>query len=309
MNTNQENTKRNRSLIIATAVATIGLILIVIGYVAGGMQGLSVSANGVELYGKNGESVPLSETYSNVTSIDADVDIRDITLKEGTEFKVESKGVGKNFQTTLENGKLKISESDSEGFSFSLFTIGFFNGSDEYSDLVITYPAGSKFENVNIESDSGLVEISDAHISRLDLDNDMGDIKLNNIIVDSLNASVDSGKLTLDKVNADSFKFEMDMGNLKATNFTGGKVSGESSSGTVSIAGTVVGPVDIYNDLGNINLRLNGTENQYSYELESDLGSIKVNNKKSEGKLTTIYDNKPKIKLLCDSGNIDISFK
>lgn len=303
------NAKLKNSMIIACAIAIIGLILAIIGFVMGGMQGISVSADGVKISSVESNAKQLNETYSNINAIDADVDIRDIILKQGTEFKVESKGVGENFIAKVENNKLYIREEEPTKFHISFINFGFFTGKGEYEDLIITYPANTSFQDINIESDSGIIKIGNAKISKLNLDADLGDIVLDNLRVDSLFANLSSGKLLLDKVHADTFKFEMDLGDMEAIDFSGRKIQGDSDSGSVKLIGTVTGPINIDSDLGDVDLRLNGKENQYSYELKVDLGTITLNGKETEGAITTIYDNKPLININNDSGDIDISFR
>lgn len=301
------NRTLKNTLIIAAAVAVIGLIMAIVGFVLGGMQSISVSADGINLTTKDNSHSRFNQTYTGVTSIDVKVDLRDVILREGSELKVESKGVGKNFKAENKNGTLLISEGGSGGFSFNI--IGFVGNNKGHSDLIITYPANTKFEDINIESDSGEINVSDMQTSKLILYADMGSVNLNNIHANYLDTKLDSGNLSLKKVNAKKHDFHLDMGSLDAAEYTGGKIQGELSSGDADLSGIVTGPVDIYSDMGNVDLNLIGSENQYSYDLYVDMGDINLNGQKSDSTLTKVYENKPVIKINSDSGDINIKFR
>ncbi len=294
------------SLIIAAAIAIIGLIITIIGFVAGGMQGVVFGSDGIKLASEDSNTKTLNESFVKIKSIDADLDLRDIILKEGTGFKVESKGVGKNFRVDDNNGHITLSENSTTGFTLNLF--GFWE-SHQYSDLVITYPAGTNFEDIKISSDSGTLTIADLNAKNIDLDSDLGDVELKNVIASRLSVKIDSGTLDLDQAKTDTFNFELGLGDLDAKNLTGKTVKGKLDSGSADIEGTITGPVEIYNDLGDVDMTLAGNEDSYSYELATDLGDVVLNGQDSSGNITKINGNKPLIKVTSDMGTVSINFK
>ena len=299
------NRTLKNTLIIAAAVAVIGLIIAIIGFAAGGMQAIYIGSDGVKLASESDDSHSIDQPFADITSIEGDFDLRDIILKEGADFRVESKGVGKNFKIENVNGKLIMSDNANTGFQLGLFG---FSNSGQHSDIIITYPAGTAFDSIEIDSDSGKITASDLRAGTLDLDSDMGDIVLSDMTADSMDANIDSGKLDLENVNIGDLKFQLGLGDFTADSYTGKKITGELDSGKAKLSGTVTGPVTITDGLGDVDLTLNGKESSYSYDLTTDLGDIDLAGTKTGSNFTKIYGNNPLLKITTDSGNIRIGF-
>ena len=299
-------TLRN-SLIIAAAIAVIGLIIGIVAFAFGGLLGVSIGPDGVMLAKERRDIRSISETYTTINSLDVNVDLRDVIIKHGDQFKIESKGVGKNFNLENINNNIIISEKGSTGNIINLFN--FTNERKTHEDLYITIPKSIPLVEIKVGVDSGKINISDVQADKIITDNDLGDVNISNVTANTVTATADSGSINLKNTNTSIFEFSGDLGDINAENITAREVKGNSSSGGVDISGTITGPIDISNDLGDIDLMLIGQEPSYSYEIETDLGDIEIDGKGYGSKVLKEYDNKPMIKLYADSGSVNIDFK
>lgn len=298
------SSKFKTSLIIAAAIAVIGLVLALIAFLFGGMQPLTISKDGIKL--ANNDTIAFDNTYSNITSIDADLDFRDIIIKEGPQFRVQSKGVGTGFKAEDVNGTLTIKDNGkSSWFHFDIFN--FTNEGTEHSDLIITCPK-KEMAQVKINTDSGNIKASDINAKNLTLITDFGDIDIVGVIAGKANLDLDSGNLDIEDTNIDTIKFDLEFGDVDAKSLIARSVKGDLSSGSVDMRGRIVGPIDMDLEFGDIDLTLNGKEDQYSYELETEFGDIDLNGHETEGSIIKEYENKPKIKLNLSSGSASIKF-
>ena len=296
------------TLIIAAAIAGIGLVMVIAGLAFGGMQSLSFDSDGITL-AKDRAVNTINKSFDNISSLDVDVDLRDVILKEGSELIIQSEGVGPKFSAEDDGGTLTIRENDNHiRFNLNISGFGFVSNNEEHKDLIITYPKG-RLNDVNIYSDSGNITVSDLQTRSGKFDTDLGDITLTNTVCQSLETNLDSGNLSLEKVSMDTFKYNLSLGDVDGKNVTAKNVQGYADSGNTKIQGMVSGPMNVSCDLGDIDLILTGKESGYSYDLKTDLGDINLNGQKSESNIIKEYENKPTIKAEADSGSINIKFK
>jgi len=61
--------------------------------------------------------------------------------------------------------------------------------------------------------------------------------------------------------------------------------------------------------LGSITLDVTGKEEEYSYELETELGSIRLNGEKIDNKTNKTNAIENKVNLKTDAGDINLNFK
>lgn len=309
------NSKLRTSMIIAAAVAIIGLILAFVGLAFGGMKAVSIGSDGIKLEGQDKGVIEIDKSFDpkTVKSIDGNFDLRDVIFKAapaGTEINVSSKGVSKDFFIENKDGVLTMADSH-QGSTFSDFHFYLFNfyGSGPWKDITITYPAGSEFEDISIHSDSGSINISDLKANDMKISSDLGDTKLDNVSTITLDHDSNSGNFNLINTNIKSLKFNMDLGDATATGYNGEEIAGSSNSGNVNFEGSIKGPVDISSDLGDVTFKIKGSEEQFSYDLSTDLGDVTLNGQGAGNNLTKTYEGKPLFKVENDAGNIKVEFK
>jgi|GEM_PF-6986717 len=305
------NTTLKNTMIIAAAVAIIGLVIAIIGFALGGMQVVNVSADGISLE-KQGEGViKIDESFDKdtINSIQGNFDLRDIELKTGTvgsEINVFSKGVGRSFNVENVNGVLTFTDNKSTLFNFNLF--GSY-GNGQFKKLIITYPVGTELNDVSIKSSSGDISISDLKADGMTINSDLGDVKFDNVTISKFSTDISSGNLKLINTNFKSMKFDLDLGDINASGYNGEEITGRLSSGDIKLEGILTGPVDITSDLGDLTFNISGNENMFSYDIKTDLGDVQLNGQKSGSSLMKIYENKPLFKVNSSFGDVRINTK
>lgn len=295
------------TFIIAAAIIIIGLMLIVAGVAMGGFKNIIFGSDGIHVDDNNKKQV-VNEEYQHITSINVDVDLREVVLKKGDTFKVECHNTSNNtkIKVTEKNGELTVKEKSKIGFNLNIF--GFHWGTKDEDDLIITYPE-HKMKDVTISADSGTIQVSDLVSDNINLNTDLGEQILKNVNAKSIKTTADSGTIELKNVHTDSLEFKASLGEIKAEKLIARSVTGSADSGSVNIHGKITGPVDINTDLGEIDMDLVGSEDAYSFELKTDLGEVELNGKDYGNNLIKEYENKPLIKAYADSGSISIDFK
>lgn len=184
-----------------------------------------------------------SEYYSNINSIEIDVNASSVNIVKGDSFLVEAKGVSDNFRVNNRRNTLEIEE---DAFWF------FNNNSGE-----ITIYVPSDLNELVIDGGSGEILIEDITTNKLELDLGAGLININNSTFN--NSDIDGG-----------------VGVLNANNTTFTNLSLDSGVGKVNISGNIYGNSEIDGGIGEINLNLTN-ESLYRFIVDKGLGDITVN--------------------------------
>lgn len=140
-----------------------------------------------------------------------------------------------------------------EGFK-GIQTIG-----NDISENVITLvvPAGTWFEEVDIEVGAGVMEISGLQTAEVD-------------------ASIGAGELIMRQVDTGELSVEAGAGRIEARDMISKDVSITVSMGECIYEGTASGNIDVECDMGNIKLSLKEKEKDFNYEIECGMGSIEI---------------------------------
>jgi hypothetical protein len=102
-------------LIFSGIFITVGLIAIVIALTLGA----KLHDNGYY------KTIDFTQNYVDVTSLDVDVDVGDVEIKEGQEFKIEARGVVKErFESEVKDGVWKVKERGKKYFIDFFWEIG-----------------------------------------------------------------------------------------------------------------------------------------------------------------------------------------
>lgn len=184
-----------------------------------------------------------SEYYSNINSIEIDVNASSVNIVKGDSFLVEAKGVSDNFRVNSRRNTLEIEE---DAFCF------FNNNSGE-----ITIYVPSDLNELVIDGGSGEIKIEDIIADRLELDLGAGLIEIASSTF--YKADIDGGVGVIDAIDTTLSSLELDAG-----------------VGSVSIDGEILGRSTIDGGIGEINLNLSN-ESLYKFIVDKGLGDISVN--------------------------------
>lgn len=164
------------------------------------------------------------------------------------------------------------------------------NAKDEKVFLYI--PKDIKFNYMNLMVGGGLIESASLTADEIDLSVGAGLISVDQLESRDLSVEVGAGKVTLKAVSAE----EMDL---------------NVGVGHAYVEGNITQEIDVECGMGAVELKLDGEESDFNYDLECSAGSINVGNRSYGALATETYINNSALKdcsLQCAMGAVKVSF-
>lgn len=229
----------------------------------GGENGIHVDSSGVSIGGEHGIQVghhsesdhsgrkQQLETgaLTGVTSVEVDVDCGDVWVQEGDQVSASLSWNLSNYELNyrVENGVLKV-ESESWG-------IGHIGTLNINCKVIVTVPAGTALDGLEISTDMGDVEVDAAiAVQKAELSTNLGDVVCRNLQARELDAESDLGDITV-AVPAEckglSYDLSTDLGEVY---FNGQR----QKSSVVVVKSDQEYYVEAKTSLGNVNLEYAG---------------------------------------------------
>lgn len=222
---------------IALAVALIAAILGGILSVVG-VIGLFGESNAVA---KEVTTYPVSE---KVTDLHIQISAADFTVEEGEGFSVESNL--KDLTVSEKNGVLTIREKNTFFKNY--------NG----AVLKLTVPENFVFSSVELETGAGRVQIDTLSAQKLQLELGAGEVKIGQLnATGSAELEGGAGKITISGGTLRNLQLEMGVGQLNLTS-------------------ALLGSSELNLGVGESNLQLIGTQDDYTILVEKGIGSASV---------------------------------
>lgn len=215
------------------------------------------------------------DIISNIKNYDIKLDSAKLIIEEGNKFTISTNN--KYISLTEEESKIKIKEKDHFSFKNS-------------STLKITIPKNYSFNNLNIVSDGGIVNISNLNVNELSLQLKAGSLVLNDVIVND-KLTIIGGAGTIDVTN----------GNVNNLNLNVGV-------GNCNISAILKGNSVIEAGVGQLNIDLLDSIDNYKIKLTKGIGDITINDTKITDNNTAFNGNK-NISLVGGIGPISITSK
>ena len=201
--------------------------------------------------------------------------------KDGSVY-LEAKNVRK-FQGYVEDDTLYVKSTMGSGASF-------FDGK---SEITLYLPEGYGFQEAEIDMGAGEMELEWLKAEEASLEVGAGRISLKSVEARELSAEVGAGQIELKNMSVGELDVEVGMGEFVAE-------------------GTVRGNADVECSMGNVEMKLDGRQEDYNYKLEGAMGNIQLG-KESVGGFAqdrTIDNGADKtMEIGCSMGNITIRFR
>ncbi len=159
--------------------------------------------------GRESERVVMND-IGQFQSIEADIDIANLTIATGDDYSVEWYYKNDNEpEASVENGVLKMTQKTSR----NIMNLQHLAGVHEM-DLKITVPAGTELQNINVQSDIAEISLNGLTAKNCSVRTDVGNIKLNGLKIPSLTISCDTGDLDLDSSEFTNLSVNSDIGDI-----------------------------------------------------------------------------------------------
>ncbi len=181
---------------------------------------------------------------SEINSLYVGINAADITVKQGDAFSVESNL--KHLTVKDENGLLSIKETKKP--------FGNYNN----AILIITIPTAVVFENAELKTGAGKLTVDTLSAKVLDCDFGAGEVKIDSLSASSA-AEIDggAGKITISGGSINNLDFDMGVGKLNLTSL-------------------LTGECDLALSVGESNITLIGSKDNYTLDIIKGIGSIRV---------------------------------
>ncbi|WP_027400196.1 DUF4097 family beta strand repeat-containing protein [Anaerovorax odorimutans] len=300
-------------VLIAIILIVIGIIFALIGSLTGGMRSVTFGKNGISIGPKLGENssenlVTDKYDFEKFINVKVDADLYKIEFVRGNEYAVEF-SYDENYEKPniyLKDDTLIINDEENN-FSFLGFNrIGIFSQNSK-PRIKIYYPETTKFNNVEIEN-SGELVIKDLIAKQIDLNIDLGSADISDIETDNLEIEIDGGKCNINNVEAGKSNISLDLGELSTRDFKTKGLKVDNRNGEINLHGTFEGKNNIECDLGSINIDTSLKEEDCSYSIDVDLGSVKINGKAVDSTIVNNTSSNNSIKAEISGGEVNINF-
>ena len=220
---------------------------------------------------------------SDINKLDIEVGACGFTTKTSGDdnFYLEVENAGK-FQGYVESGTLYIKSS---------VNAKRWTGTNACR-IILYVPEGAYFENAEIEVGAGGLEFDGLIADSVNLEVGAGQITLSDIQINDLEASVGMGQITLKDMSVENLDAEVGMGQFTAE-------------------GLITGDAAVECAMGNVSLKLDGSQQDFNYELSKAMGNVTLGRESSSGFASERYINNNADKTMdieCSMGNVIIQF-
>ena len=260
---------------IAIAFACLLVVAIISGilsafYSLSGFLGLGVDDK------ENSEMITTNFENYNVNQLDIEISASELIIKNGDSLKIETNNDNITFKE--ENNKLQIKEKKHKWFSIN-----------KNQKLILYLPENINFENVNIKTGAGRVNIETIKTETLVFKLGAGEAEIK-----ELNVTKDC------KIEGGAGKFSILSGSINNLNLDMGV--GETNLNTI-----LTGKNEIDAGVGELNINLQNGKENYTITAEKGIGNIKIDGKNISNR--NVYgDGINTIDVDGGIGNININF-
>ncbi|MBR5969887.1 MAG: DUF4097 family beta strand repeat protein [Lachnospiraceae bacterium] len=169
--------------------------------------------------------------------------------------------------------------------------------------------SGVDVRNCNIKASAGNVKVSEVHAESFLVKCSAGGIRAEALQAEQLTLDSSAGSLKLTDVTGNETKLSSSAGSVKCVSCSLGNLEARSSAGNVRLEDTKATSYRLNSSVGSIKLSLPGTEADYSYQLQSKQGDVRVGGEK-HGKSYRTEEAEGKIRVDAGSsiGGVRVSF-
>lgn len=201
-----------------------------------------------KIYDKSSEGnnnyYKITELNNSFDTFDVKVGITNLYIKSGGSFKLETNN--KHIKIKNENNKLAIKEEANINLNY------------DYK-LTITIPENIIFNDIDIESGAGVVDIQNLSGNDVDFEFGAGKVNITKMQINN-KGSIETGAGSVNIENSKFNNLDLDMG-----------------VGSLNLECFLLGNNKIDSGIGKLNIKLLDDINNYKFKISKGIGSIKYN--------------------------------
>ena len=260
-----------------------GVIIAGIGFLIGGRPGFYINASGIHSYhtelGANGKNTLEKTRVDAFSSISLNVSCGDVHIIPSDDYYIEYHFAAQSGTAgySIENDMLTLDiGGKGEFLGFNFFSFGNLTGDNSnYVNLYV--PEDKMLENIFINADMGDVTLGDIKTRSMDIEVDLGDLDIEKFEGSSLTADLGCGFMKAGFIDGQSVSIKNGMGDVSVERLSCSKTSDISMDmGSLSIEEASITQLDIQCDMGDVDLGLPGTIDDYKMDITVDLGDLSI---------------------------------
>lgn len=211
----------------------------------------------------DGEKETINKEFEYVKEIDLSLGFYSIIIEEDSSIKgvhvklikpiIKMNGKDIN-KIECKNGKLIISQIQKKFLNWN----NSFNFEKIKGELLIKIPSKSELSNISISNGVGSIKLNNIYSKSLEISSGTATVEISGTDIGDCNISGGTGRINLKDVSID-------------------KLIVESGTGSISVDGDIRKKIDISSGTGSIDLKLEGKEKDYNYDIGTGLGRIEIN--------------------------------
>lgn len=315
--------KTNKFLSVCAAFIGLGIILYFTGFFLGeSVIGIGINRDGFQVYTWNQTKLNETDILETIDSeldvfqsIDMSASYSNVEIKESDRFKISYKTAANHpLSYEIKDGTLYVNQTNNTASSSNYMFIGSSgiqsSNIRDNESITVYIPDSTELSNVSISNDCGNTNLSALNASSVSLYMDYGDLQLSSIDTDSLSVKINTGDLTMADITANTFIADIEYGENNAERITiSGNTDITMGSGSLYMMDAAFHTLTADNEYGDVSLQFSSPADDYSYDLFTEYGTIKIEEQDMGAKYKPLSspDLQKNINVSCGSGNIDIS--
>ena len=204
------------------------------------------------------------------SKVDIDIDLGEIVILSGDTYGVSLDWSGNRYRLTYETEGDTLTVRGAGGAGINL--------AGQTASVCVYVPQDAALEEVDAHTSLGDIDFSGVSARKAELSDDLGNISGYDFTVEELSVKCSLGDVSLWEASAGTAKITSSMGDVDTGEFTtASSLTVEADLGGVNLQGDFQGETDVEASMGDVTLTLVRPESAYSYDLEADMGALRVN--------------------------------
>lgn len=162
-----------------------------------------------------------------------------------------------------------------------------------------------------IKNSSITLYLPDCILQSVEVSLGAGQLTLDNLTVQDMTASIGAGQLLMEDMELDTLDVSLGAGELRTEDVTVDILSASIGAGNMEFSGAVTGSADISCNMGNVSMELDGTKEDFNYQLNCVAGNMDIDGDSFVGAAVDRFiDNgaEKNMEINCSMGNVEVDF-